>query len=173
MGVIKHKFSLLAPGKVAQLLKEEVAQDLAVAGVSDKQIDILCLKITLAVKDKMKGEYTVMGGYPPNEQLLSAARALMHEMDERDELEALLEENDTPVDAPVSEPSEPELEDAYHVADSIQFVGSEKQVNWARSIATNNSRAIAQSGKFKSLPTAAKWWIENRDDLYSALAGLP
>jgi hypothetical protein len=70
-----------------------------------------------------------------------------------------------------AEPSEPDLEDAYNAIDSITFIGSEKQINWARSIATKNSEQIASAWKKKDfkLPTSAKWWIENRENIYSAL----
>lgn len=73
-----------------------------------------------------------------------------------------------------TEPSEPDLEDAYNAADSIAFVGSEKQINWAHSIATKNNEQIAKAWKKKNfkLPTSAKWWIENRDNVYSALLDL-
>lgn len=72
------------------------------------------------------------------------------------------------------EPAEPDLEDAYNAADSISLTGSEKQINWAKSIATKNNEQIARAWKKKDfkLPTSAKWWIENRDNIYSALMSL-
>ena len=171
MGVIKKKFPLLATTKAAKLLSQEVESQLAESGLSAEQIESLCLKIAIAAKAKMNGEYTVMGGYAPEEQLLTAARKLMHELDEKEELETLLiGESETPKNSP----AESDLEDAYNVADSIEFVGSEKQVNWARTIATNASESIACAMKERNLnlPCEAKWWIENRGDIEGALARL-
>ena len=71
------------------------------------------------------------------------------------------------------EPSESDLEDAYNAADCIKFAGSEKQIKWARDIATNNNREISASKlSFNQLPVSAQWWIENRNNIYAALKGL-
>lgn len=167
MGVIKQKFSLLAPSNVAKLLANEVRESLIEAGLQESQISMLCMKIANQAKVQMKGEYTVMGGFSPEEQLLDTARKIMHELDERGELENLLGEESLDV-------SEPDLEDAYNAASSIVFVGSEKQINWARDIATKASEDIARAWKHSSfqLPTDAKWWIDNRGNIYQVLTNL-
>lgn len=67
-------------------------------------------------------------------------------------------------------PSEPELEDAYNWVE-CSLVGSEKQVNRAKSIAHNHHFAIVQAQKAgKPVPTKASWWIENRGNI---VVGLP
>lgn len=168
MGVLKQKFSSLAPGKVATLLLEEVKESLAEAGLEESQILKLCTKVAFMAKKEMGGEYTVMGGYSAEEQLLGAARKLLYKLDESRELASLLEEEEAP---PVSES---DMEDAYNAADSLQFTGSPKQVDWARSIATKSSEDIARAWKVKSfdLPTSASWWIGNQNNIYEALISL-
>lgn len=72
-------------------------------------------------------------------------------------------------------PSESDLEDALNAAESIVFVGSEKQVKWAKDIAVKNHEKIAFAWKQKSdisLPASAKWWIENQRNLLAALLDL-
>ena len=66
--------------------------------------------------------------------------------------------------------SETELEDAQNVAESITFTGSEKQIKWAKDIAIKASEAIAASKlSISQIPASAKWWIDNRYDISSAL----
>lgn len=166
MSVIKKKFPLLAVSKTAKLLAEEVESQLLESGLDSQQITAICQQVVAIAKAEMNGEYTVMGGYSPEQQLLTTSRKVLLRLDEKEGLETLLE--DSPVVA------ETDLEDAYNAADSIQFVGSEKQVSWARNIATNASESIALAMKKKDvlLPTSAKWWIENRSDIYTALIKL-
>ena len=67
-----------------------------------------------------------------------------------------------------SEPevSEPDTEDALHYIESLIFQGSEKQIKWAKDIALKNVDAVAQAlRKNKSIPTSAKWWIDNRNNI--------
>lgn len=65
-------------------------------------------------------------------------------------------------------PSETELEDCLHQMEAIQWQGSEKQIKWAKDIATQNlatiSVAFRKNNNLK-LPTSAKLWIENRNIL--------
>ena len=62
-------------------------------------------------------------------------------------------------------PSESDLEDAYNWVE-CSVTGSEKQVAWAMSIAHDYHFAIVQAWKAgKSIPTAASWWIENRNNI--------
>ena len=70
--------------------------------------------------------------------------------------------------------SESELEDALQWAESANLIGSKKQINWARSIATQNVNSLAEAQKLgKNLPTLAKWWIDNRNNIIEALKSLP
>jgi hypothetical protein len=63
-------------------------------------------------------------------------------------------------------PSETELEDAYHWVDSCKFEGSEKQIEWAKSIAFNHLQEIAIAlSKGQIPPIASKWWIDNRSNI--------
>ncbi len=63
-------------------------------------------------------------------------------------------------------PSETDLEDVYNWVDSTQFTGSPKQVDWAKSIAHGHHNAIALAWKHgKTIPTAASWWIDNRNNI--------
>ncbi|MDM9583094.1 hypothetical protein [Nostoc sp. GT001] len=70
--------------------------------------------------------------------------------------------------------SEPELEDVNHAIDSLNLSGSEKQIKWAFDIAHKSAADIAAAWKKKdfSLPTSAKWWIDNRDNIDAGLAKL-
>jgi hypothetical protein len=90
---------------------------------------------------------------------------LADKLDQSGELELMMAED--------ARPSESDLEDAYHVATSINFQGSEKQIKWAKSIALDNCEAIAQSKMpAAKMPTAAKWWIDNRDNVLKGFLGL-
>lgn len=69
--------------------------------------------------------------------------------------------------------TESQLEDAIQVAESIDFSGSPKQIKWARSIALENAEAIALSGiSIPQIPTKASWWIDNRDNIRTALKAI-
>ncbi len=69
--------------------------------------------------------------------------------------------------------SETELEDAQNVAESINFTGSDKQIKWAKDIAIKATEAIAASKlSISQIPTSAKWWIDNRYDISSALKAI-
>lgn len=172
MGVIKEKLPLLTQSKVAKRLTAEVESQFTEAGLNAAQISTIINKVVVMAKDNMDGKYTVMGGYSAEEQLFDKAKKLMFELDEQEKLEELLDEFDSSEDS-VSV-AEPDIEDAYNTADTINFTGSEKQINWARSIATKSSEEIARAWKKKnfSLPGSAKWWIDNRNDIYSALLKL-
>jgi hypothetical protein len=62
-------------------------------------------------------------------------------------------------------PSESDLEDAYQWVDT-SLTGSEKQVSWAKDIAFKHLEAIARTWKQgKDVPTSAKWWIDNRNNI--------
>jgi hypothetical protein len=173
MGVIKQKFSLLAPEKASKKLFEVWGNAMVENGCTLDQAKTLCYEVAMMAYNAMKREYTVMGGYSADEQLFDKAQQLLSELDESGKLEEMLAEMQKPQVQSAIEVAESDLEDAYHAADSIAFTGSEKQIKWAQSIATNNNRAIALSKMpFKQLPTSAKWWIENRDDIHSALQGL-
>jgi hypothetical protein len=66
-------------------------------------------------------------------------------------------------------PSESDLEDAYNWVE-CSLTGSEKQIAWAVSIAHKHHFAIVQAWKAgKSVPTAASWWIENRNNIVVSL----
>jgi hypothetical protein len=61
---------------------------------------------------------------------------------------------------------ETDLEEAYQVIDAIKFEGSEKQINWAKDIAFKSQIEVARALKVnKKIPTSAKWWIENRNNI--------
>lgn len=63
-------------------------------------------------------------------------------------------------------PSESDLEDALNWAECAAFQGSEKQIRWARAIATDHIMAIAIAHKQgKQVPTDARWWIDNRNNI--------
>lgn len=67
-------------------------------------------------------------------------------------------------------PSENDLEDAYNWVDSTPFDGSEKQVKWAKDIAHKHHHAICLAWKKgEKIPTKAKWWIENRNNIVVSL----
>jgi len=62
--------------------------------------------------------------------------------------------------------AENDLENAYQWADSADFEGSPKQINWARDIATKNCEYIVSLWEAGEEPTlSAKWWIDNRQNL--------
>jgi hypothetical protein len=62
----------------------------------------------------------------------------------------------------------PTQADADAVMDWIEatdFKGSEKQVKWAKDIARKNAGKIAQlKAQGKTIPTDARWWIDNRSN---------
>lgn len=63
-------------------------------------------------------------------------------------------------------PSESDLEDALNWAECATFQGSQKQINWAKAIAAEHVMAIAIAHKQgKQVPTDAKWWIDNRNNI--------
>ena len=67
-------------------------------------------------------------------------------------------------------PSSSDLEDAQSWAECASFTGSEKQIQWARSIALNNTNAIALASKKGVKPsTSAKWWIDHRNNIVVSL----
>lgn len=67
-------------------------------------------------------------------------------------------------------PSESDLEDALSWAECATFQGSQKQINWAKAIAAEHVMAIALAHKQgKQVPTDAKWWIDNRDNIVVSL----
>jgi hypothetical protein len=165
MGFMQLKFSIASVNKAAKKLQEEIEEMLLKSGLTAEQVETLCLKATLKAKSARKGKYTNMGGYPPEDQLYDDAIRLVYALDEKEELDSLLEETQEE-----KQVSEPELEDAYHVADSIQFAGSPKQIKWAQDIALNNLQAIALSDMaFNQFPKSAKWWIDNRENILEAL----
>ena len=67
-------------------------------------------------------------------------------------------------------PSSSDLEDAHSWIECTTFVGSEKQCDWARSIALKNINAIALALKKGMKPTdSAKWWIDQRNNIVVSL----
>lgn len=72
------------------------------------------------------------------------------------------------------EVSESSKEDVYQSIESLDFVGSEKQIKWAKDIAHKATDDIAKAWRNKDfkLPTSAKWWIENKENIYGALIKL-
>ena len=65
-----------------------------------------------------------------------------------------------------SEVAEPDIEDALHYVESLAFQGSEKQIKWAKDIALKNLDEVAKALRLdKSIPTSAKWWIDNRNNI--------
>lgn len=72
-----------------------------------------------------------------------------------------------------SAPSGTDKEDAYQLIDSLKFEGSDRQIKWAKDIALKSLDAVCLVlKKNKSIPASAKWWIDNRNDVTSALLGL-
>lgn len=64
------------------------------------------------------------------------------------------------------EVAEPDKEDAFHYVEALSFVGSEKQILWAKDIAIKHLDDVALAlKKNKSIPTSAKWWIDNRNSI--------
>jgi hypothetical protein len=62
--------------------------------------------------------------------------------------------------------AEPDKEDAFHYVEALSFVGSEKQILWAKDIAIKHLDDVALAlKKNKSIPTSAKWWIDNRNSI--------
>ena len=62
--------------------------------------------------------------------------------------------------------AEPDKEDTLHYLESIAFQGSEKQILWAKDIALKHLDDVALAlKKNKSIPTSAKWWIDNRNSI--------
>lgn len=69
-------------------------------------------------------------------------------------------------------PSESDLDDVYNWVES-SFTGSLKQTDWAKAIAHRHHIEIAiMWKKKKSIPTAARWWIDNHDSILVALGSL-
>ena len=63
-------------------------------------------------------------------------------------------------------PAENDLEDALSWAECAEMQGSEKQIKWARDIASKNCNAIALAQKKNlAIPTSAKWWIDHRHNI--------
>ena len=63
-------------------------------------------------------------------------------------------------------PSESELEDALHWVENTEFQGSQKQIKWAKDIALKHLQEIVSAWKKGiEIPTTAKWWIENRNNI--------
>ena len=63
-------------------------------------------------------------------------------------------------------PSESDLEDATNWVESAEFQGSEKQVKWAKDIASMHLQEIVSAWKKEiEIPISAKWWIENRNNI--------
>jgi hypothetical protein len=144
-------------------------------GCTEVEAQALCQKVVKLAYDAMNRNY-VFSSMSPEEQLFQNAQQLLCELDEEEKLEEMLNEIrslESQSNESECEPSESDLEDAYNAADCIKFAGSEKQIKWARSIAANSNKAISLSNlSFNRLPVAAKWWIENRNDIYAALKGL-
>lgn len=128
MGVIQQRFSLLTHGKAVSELMERVGGLLQTNGLTERQTKMLCEKICQMARHQMGNKYTVMGGYSQVDQLVDKALDLMNQLDKEEKLEELVDENSEEKSKEKSEIAEPDLEDAYHVADSISFVGSEKQI---------------------------------------------
>jgi hypothetical protein len=62
--------------------------------------------------------------------------------------------------------AEPDIEDALHYVESLVFQGSEKQIKWAKDIALKHIDAAAQAlRENRTIPTSAKWWIDNRNSI--------
>lgn len=98
---------------------------------------------------------------PLHESIYSRALSICQEWSGDEEYEEDVE----------SEVSETAKEDAYQAIEGINFTGSEKQINWARDIAHKSADDIAKTWKNKhfNLPTSARWWIENRENIPGAL----
>ena len=62
--------------------------------------------------------------------------------------------------------AEPDIEDALHYVEALSFVGSEKQIKWAKDIALKHLDDVSLALKRnKSIPISAKWWIDNRNNI--------
>lgn len=71
------------------------------------------------------------------------------------------------------EVAEPDIEDALHYVESLVFQGSEKQIKWAKDIALKHIDAAAQAlRENRTIPTSAKWWIDNRNSITKRLGRL-
>ena len=63
-------------------------------------------------------------------------------------------------------PSESDLEDAINWVEITEFQGSEKQIKWAKDIASMHLQEIVSAWKIGiEAPISAKWWIENRSNI--------
>lgn len=68
-------------------------------------------------------------------------------------------------------PSESEIEDANTLIESIQFVGSDAQIKFARDIAQRSiyQVALAMRNENFKIPREAKLWIQNQNSLEDLL----
>ena len=83
-------------------------------------------------------------------------------------IEAAAETEELHQEAGIPSPSEKEKALAW--VQEAEFSGSEKQIKWAKDIASKHAEAIVFAWKKGyAVPTSAKWWIENNRNIVVSL----
>lgn len=144
----KNPESQKAVKKVVEFLKNNADEFQLEPGETHQSVaeDLVC--------DVIGRESFIVSSVPINEIIVSAVLK---------NLQALNEDESYTSESGVSEP---DTEDALHYIESLIFQGSEKQIKWAKDIALKNIDAVAQAlRENKSIPTSAKWWIDNRNNI--------
>jgi hypothetical protein len=111
------------------------------------------------VCDVIREESFIVSSVPIHESIFSSVLRNLNTLEE-DKSYSSLE------DASLEDVAEPDKEDALHYVEALSFVGSEKQIKWAKDIALKHLDNVALAlKKNKSIPTSAKWWIDNRNSI--------
>lgn len=106
------------------------------------------------VCDVIREESFIVSSVPIHESIFSSVLRNLNALEE-DKLSSSLEDV-----------AEPDKEDAFHYVEALSFVGSEKQIKWAKDIVLKHLDDVALAlKKNKSIPTSAKWWIDNRNSI--------
>ena len=145
----KNPESQKAVKKVVEFLKNNADEFQLEPGETHQSVaeDLVC--------DVIREESFIISSIPIHEIIVSAVLR---------NLEALNEDESYISDE--SEVAEPDIEDALHYVESLAFQGSEKQIKWAKDIALKNLDEVAKALRLdKSIPTSAKWWIDNRSNI--------
>ena len=107
------------------------------------------------VCDVIREESFIVSSVPIHESIFSSVLKNLNSLEEDESYTYTSEEV-----------AEPDREEALHYVESLIFQGSEKQIKWAKDIAMKHLDDVALALKEnKSIPTASKWWIDNRNSI--------
>ncbi len=177
MGVIKGRYTSQHKFLVERKIFDEYVDGLVETGCDRDLVRVIAEKVTEDAARQSKGKFTLMGGYSPVEQLFEAAEKLLRQYDQDGTIDNLFDKQQEQkkkdkklretFDIEDHEPNqkysaESDVEDVYAWLEATRFIGSPKQVKWAKDIVSRNPDVVISAWERREEPnTSSKWWIEN------------